>query len=83
MASSATAAACPPSAPPIRVAHPVAKKIRAAATSTSAWAAWIASTPAKARHHQRATPSVCGKAWHASASGAIAISSTVSISRAT
>jgi hypothetical protein len=63
--------------------HCSVRNTRAAATSTSACADWISSSPANARHHQRAMPSVCGSAWQASASGATAISSTVSISRAT
>jgi len=73
----------PPATPAIIAAHCSVKNSRAAATSTTAWAAWIARIAANARHHHRAIPSVCGSAWQASASGAMAISTTVSISRAT
>ena len=65
-----------------RAVHCSVKNSRSAATSTTACADWMARIPANARHHQRAMPSACGSAWQASASGATAMSTTVSISRA-
>ncbi|AXK36423.1 hypothetical protein DVA86_31405 [Streptomyces armeniacus] len=43
----------------------------------------MASTPPKVRHHQRATPSVCGRAWHIRARGAPTIRMTVRATRTT
>ncbi|MFI0263031.1 hypothetical protein ACH4OW_28850 [Streptomyces sp. NPDC017056] len=47
----------------------------------SDWASCTPSRPAKTRHHQRAMPSVCGSAWHISASGAPAIRIRVRLMR--
>lgn len=44
---------------------------------------WMASTPPKAFHHQRAMPSVCGKAWQINAKGAETIRMIVKATRTT
>lgn len=68
---------------PNALAVPGEKNTRIAAMNTSAWATWMASTPVNARHHSLARPSVCGNAWHTSASGAAPISKIVSMIRTT
>ena len=47
------------------------------------WATCTARQPANARHHQRAIPSVCGRACSINASGAPAINTTVIATRTT
>jgi hypothetical protein len=51
-------------------------------TNTRDWHTWIASIPVMARHHSVASPSVKGRAWNISASGAAAMSTIVIVSRA-
>ena len=48
---------------------PMARNTRTAAMSTSDWATWTTSVPAKALHHSLASPSVWGRAWQTSAGG--------------
>ena len=47
------------------------------------WTIWMARHPKNAFHHQYATPSVWGRAWNISASGAPAISTRLSATRTT
>jgi hypothetical protein len=67
----------PPATPSgVRNSLTVATRVRLCATCT-------ARQPANARHHQRAMPSVCGRACSINASGAPAIRMTVIATRTT
>src|SRR5579884_2182254 len=71
----------PVEARPRLAGPPVARNTRRAVTSTRDWATWVPTVAAKARHHHRAMPSVWGRAWQTSATGAATTRMTVSATR--